>query len=77
MDKRTNERLGRLAATAKASQERWRTDIQVRDDAIVEADAAGYGLREIARACDLTAQHVQRVIVNRARELDNDDAGSD
>lgn len=73
MDSRTQERLGRLASTAKSSHERWRTDIQVRDDAIFDADAAGYGLREIARACDLTAQHVQRIVVARARELDGDD----
>lgn len=71
MDERTTQRLARLASQAKRSQERFRTDVAIRDDAIGEADAAGFGVREIARATELTPAHVHRIIIAKTIDRQN------
>jgi hypothetical protein len=57
------ERLRRLAAAAKASEEQAHDDRDARNLVVEEADASGMGIRQIARATGLTPTHVQRIIV--------------
>jgi hypothetical protein len=63
LDSQTAERLRRLSASAKESAKVASEDREARDAAIEEADSAGLGLREIARACDLSVSHTQRIVV--------------
>lgn len=56
-------RLQRLSRSAKQSAQQAEDDREARDLAIREADRAGWGLSEIARACELSPGHIQRVLV--------------
>jgi Mor family transcriptional regulator len=76
VDDATTERLRRLSSRARLARLSWDEDAQSRNEAIYAAHVAGNGLREIARACDLAASHVQRIIdeqtaaeQQRAKEL--------
>ena len=56
-------RLRRLAAAAAASRETAKADQEARDLAIIDADDAGLGVREIARLTELSPTQVQRVLL--------------
>lgn len=62
------ERLRRLAAAARASQELADVDRSARDDEIEQADLAGLSYREIAGETGLSAQRVQAIVLVRTAE---------
>ena len=72
MDGKVAERLRRLSLGARESAQVAQEDRQARDLAIEEADSEGWGLREIARACQLSVSQVQRIVVTTTarRQLD-------
>jgi Homeodomain-like domain len=61
----TAERLRRLSEAARLSTRLAEDDREARDRAIDEADRAGWGIREIARACDMSPGHVNRIVAAR------------
>ena len=65
LTRKLEERLGRTANAALASEDQAADDRDARNRTIEEADLAGIGIREIARLTGLTATHVQRIIVQR------------
>lgn len=64
----TAERLRRLAAAVRASDQVTQGDRAARDAAIGEADDAGWGLAEIARETGMSVAHVQRIVMARTAE---------
>jgi AraC-like DNA-binding protein len=63
MTRQVEERLVRLARAAEASKDAAKADQEARDAAIAEADAAGLGLREMARLTGLSPTQVQRILI--------------
>lgn len=62
------ERLRRLAAAARASQELADADREARDAEIEQADIAGLSYREIAAEVGMSAAGVQRIVLVRTAE---------
>jgi hypothetical protein len=62
------ERVERLAAAARASQDLADADREARDQAIEEADLEGASRREISRAAQLSSTQVQAVVLRRTAE---------
>jgi hypothetical protein len=62
------ERLHRLSMAAKESGAAAAADREARDAAISEADDAGWGLRQIARACEMSLSHTQRIVVRETAD---------
>lgn len=60
------ERVRRLAGYVKRAQEALHAAIEGRDAAILEANDAGHSQASIARAADLSAVTILRIITNRA-----------
>lgn len=69
----TAERLHRLSAAAKASAALAEDDRRTRDAAIHEADVDGWGLRQIARACEMSLSHTQRIVVRETADRQADE----
>lgn len=61
----TAERLRRLAAAVRASEATAADDRDARDTEIEEADQERMGIREIARATDLSPSQVMRIVARR------------
>lgn len=57
------ERLARLTQRARMSAEAAQDDRTKRNVAIVEADDAGVGIKEIARVAGMSPAHVQRILI--------------
>ena len=56
-------RLRRLSNSAKLSAQQAEDDREARDLAVREADRANWGISQIARACELSPGHIQRILV--------------
>lgn len=59
------ERLRRLGAAARLSEEVAADDREARDAVIEEADLAGLGVRQIAKDVDLSPGRAQAIITAR------------
>jgi hypothetical protein len=70
----TVERLRRLSKAAKEAKELADDAREARDRAIAQADDEGWGLREIARAIEMSVSHTQRVVVDATARRQTDDA---
>jgi hypothetical protein len=80
MDRKTRDRLERLADRARASEDAAKDDRAARDTAIWEADADGAGLRELAKIARLSVTQVQRIVLTEHKrrqvvELDGEPVG--
>lgn len=66
------ERLARLADAAREAHAHVDAALQVRDEAIADADENGLGMRYIARATQLHPSLVHRIIVRKTVERQMD-----
>jgi hypothetical protein len=65
------ERLRRLTSAAREAADAHAAARESRDAAIMEADDAGWGLREISRSAGISLSHTQRIVVEQtARRQD-------
>lgn len=62
------ERLRRLGAAVRTTEEIAEDARAARDDAIEEADQAGLGIRQIAADVDLSPARVQAIVTERTAE---------
>jgi DNA-directed RNA polymerase specialized sigma24 family protein len=65
----TLTRLQRLGAAANRAADAAADARDARDNAIMEADAEGWGLREIGRAVGLSYPQVMRILAARTAQL--------
>jgi AraC-like DNA-binding protein len=61
-------RLRALSEAARRSADAAADDREARNTALADADAQGWGLREIARASGMSVAHVQRVVLAAAAD---------
>lgn len=61
----TAQRLRVLAEGARACEEQWDAAREARDRALLEADDAGWKIRQIARETGMSPSHVQRIIADQ------------